>query len=110
MQVRRKEQLAQEQIKRLEHELHKRGSKHEDQVARLMAESSQAQARELQAMAKLQEANQEIASLMTQKMSTNRDRSGSFVVQDTKEHPLEDSTDALRLHIAGALSAGQISG
>eukprot|EP00658_Telonema_sp_P-2_P025427 TRINITY_DN20239_c0_g1_i5.p1 TRINITY_DN20239_c0_g1~~TRINITY_DN20239_c0_g1_i5.p1 ORF type:complete len:379 (-),score=107.51 TRINITY_DN20239_c0_g1_i5:253-1389(-) len=103
--IRKKEQLALDHIKSMEQELHRRQSKHEDEAARLMAEGSQAQARELQALGKLQEAKAEIADLLSQNMLSrpSRERANSFG-EDTRPKALEESAAAFRQHIAGALS------
>eukprot|EP00656_Telonema_subtile_P001920 TRINITY_DN10832_c0_g1_i1.p1 TRINITY_DN10832_c0_g1~~TRINITY_DN10832_c0_g1_i1.p1 ORF type:complete len:347 (-),score=139.11 TRINITY_DN10832_c0_g1_i1:37-1077(-) len=112
--VRKKEQLALDHIKNMEQEIHRRQSKQEDETARLMAEASQAHARELQALAKLQESKAEVASLLSEKMQrrtsddlTNRERANSFDGASGPT-PFEDSAAALRQHIAGALSSGPV--
>lgn len=100
--VRKKEQLALEHIKNMEQEIHRRQSKQEDETARLMAEASQAHARELQALAKLQEAKAEIAQLLSQKMK--RRPSDDM----TAGRPRGNSMDNLGPHVTASLSGGQV--
>lgn len=91
--LRKKDTLAHEHIKDLERELQRRVSKYEDETAQLMAEKSQAHARELQALEARDMATKEIASLRQQLQ---------FGEMRTRE-PTEDSANALRQHIQGAL-------